>query len=386
MSRIITYNEVKEFVEGKDGNGCMLLSEEYTGNSAKMMFKCKCGNKFETSYAKFKGRNKKQCNECGYGTNRKVYKHTFDEVKKYIEVDSESECILVSKTYSSSLGDIIIKCKCGNEFTTTYNSFKWENKRQCDSCTYGCRKKCTETFKQQVFRRHGDEYEVLGEYTRSNENILIKHKHCGSEYYMRADNVIKSPKCAYCHGHMPKTKTQIERTIMDLVGNEYELHNESAISGVVKLIHSECGYHWNVNISNFLQGQRCPNCRVSKGEKTTIEVLRSAKVEYIHEHSFDDLVGVGGGLLRFDFAILNENKNIGFLLECDGEFHYTKMYEAHDFESQQIHDKRKNQYCKDNDIPLLRIPYWEFDNIEKILYKWLSKYELIHSEKIEGIT
>ena len=30
-------------------------------------------------------------------------------------------------------------------------------------------------------------------------------------------------------------------------------------------------------------------------------------------------------------------------------------------------NKRKNTYCLKNKIPLLRIPYWEFDNIEKIL-------------------
>ena len=27
----------------------------------------------------------------------------------------------------------------------------------------------------------------------------------------------------------------------------------------------------------------------------------------------------------------------------------------------------KNEYCKNNDIELLRIPYYEFDNIENIL-------------------
>ena len=40
--------------------------------------------------------------------------------------------------------------------------------------------------------------------------------------------------------------------------------------------------------------------------------------------------------------------------------------------STQRNDNIKNQYCKDNNIKLVRIPYWEFDNIENILEKELK--------------
>ena len=33
----------------------------------------------------------------------------------------------------------------------------------------------------------------------------------------------------------------------------------------------------------------------------------------------------------------------------------------------QIRDRIKNKYCKDNNIKLIRIPYFEFDNIDEIL-------------------
>lgn len=76
-------------------------------------------------------------------------------------------------------------------------------------------------------------------------------------------------------------------------------------------------------------------------------------------------------MLRFDFAILDSNDDVAKLIEYDGEFHYKEYYESQTFESLQIHDER-NQYCKDNNIPLLRIPYWEFENIKWILEKWLT--------------
>ena len=37
-----------------------------------------------------------------------------------------------------------------------------------------------------------------------------------------------------------------------------------------------------------------------------------------------------------------------------------------------IKDNIKTQYCKDNNIKLIRIPYWDFDNIEEILKKELN--------------
>ena len=33
---------------------------------------------------------------------------------------------------------------------------------------------------------------------------------------------------------------------------------------------------------------------------------------------------------------------------------------------------KKTQYCNDNNIKLIRIPYWDFNNIEKILKKELK--------------
>ena len=59
------------------------------------------------------------------------------------------------------------------------------------------------------------------------------------------------------------------------------------------------------------------------------------------------------------------------LLEADGEQHYTPEYyvtfnneeeRLEKFKKRQKLDNIKNQYCKDNNIKLIRIPYWEFKN------------------------
>lgn len=37
----------------------------------------------------------------------------------------------------------------------------------------------------------------------------------------------------------------------------------------------------------------------------------------------------------------------------------------------------KNKYCKDNKIPLLRIPYWDYSDIDYMLFDFMVKHRAI---------
>ena len=56
---------------------------------------------------------------------------------------------------------------------------------------------------------------------------------------------------------------------------------------------------------------------------------------------------------------------------CKG-FHKSKK----DFERQQEHDRRKKEYALQNNIELLEIWYYDYDNIEEILDKYFMKVKL----------
>ena len=43
------------------------------------------------------------------------------------------------------------------------------------------------------------------------------------------------------------------------------------------------------------------------------------------------------------------------------------------FEINKIRDNIKNEYCKENNINLLRIPYTKFENIENIICQEIEK-------------
>lgn len=55
--------DVEQYIK-EHGNGCILIDNKYINNKTKMKFKCLCGSIFETTFDKFKNRNKKQCNSC----------------------------------------------------------------------------------------------------------------------------------------------------------------------------------------------------------------------------------------------------------------------------------------------------------------------------------
>ena len=104
-------------------------------------------------------------------------------------------------------------------------------------------------------------------------------------------------------------------------------------------------------------------CQKSIGEFNIIQILQQNNIKYYKEYCFPN------SLLRFDFALLDKDNNIYRLIEFDGEQHYEQniknsgwnTYEKYQYTLK--NDLKKNQIAKDNNIQLVRIPYWERDNI-----------------------
>jgi hypothetical protein len=108
-------------------------------------------------------------------------------------------------------------------------------------------------------------------------------------------------------------------------------------------------------------------CRIqSAGEEYVQSVLAKEQIDFISQYTFDDCKCIY--VLRFDFAIMRSGKLIG-LIEYDGKQHFEPIdfFGGEDgFRRTQERDEIKNTYCKDHDIPLLRIPYTLTPNEIKI--------------------
>lgn len=142
---------------------------------------------------------------------------------------------------------------------------------------------------------------------------------------------------------------------------------------------SKCNYEWENQVTQRTIGRGCPQCAESKGERKVREFLNLHNISCVTQKEFNNLRGINGGFLKFDFAIFADD-DMKLLIEYDGAYHFGKLYENDGYEKMIIHDALKNKFCKENNIPLLRIPYWEFDSIESILKDELIKYNLLTSD------
>lgn len=100
------------------------------------------------------------------------------------------------------------------------------------------------------------------------------------------------------------------------------------------------------------------------------DFLDNNNIKYIQEKTFSGCRYYY--CLRFDFYLPDYN----CCIEYDGEQHYKEVDffgGEKGYEERKRNDSIKNKYCKENNISLLRIPYFDFNNIDNILNIFLNK-------------
>ncbi len=386
MGLVYTYEKVKYFIEIESNSGCKLLSKEYIDAHHKIHIQCSCGNIFKTSWNAFKSRNKRQCNICGRKKTRELLKYSYEDVKNYIEGENGNGCKLLNKEYINCKEKLQLLCKCGNEFKTNFSEFKHGNKRQCNKCGLQNRinktRKTQEQFLKEIEKLVGNEYSVLGSYINDSTKILIKHNKCGHEWSVVPSSFLQGTRCPICmHQSYIKTSEEFKREVWDLVGDEYTvLGDYKGCEVKILMCHNNCGHKYNVVPRNFLIGRRCPNCSLPNNpntEKHIAKLLESLNIKYKKQKTFSDCKNPKTGKsLRFDFGIYDKHDSLFCLLEYDGMQHFKAIdyfggNEA--LNDTKYRDNVKNNYCKQNNIKLIRIPYWDFSNLEEVLQQELSE-------------
>jgi hypothetical protein len=207
----------------------------------------------------------------------------------------------------------------------------------------------------------------------------------GHEWEATVNNRVNNEQsCPYCEGSRASIETCLSTLYPDLSKQWHPSKNGELTPFDVTIGSNrkvwwlgECGHEWEMKIRNrTIQGSGCLECNESKGEKKLREIFSAKGIQITSQYEFKNLLGIGGRNLKFDFAVFDESDKLVFLVEYDGEFHFEKLYEGDGHEIIVVHDQRKNKYCQKSKIPLVRIPYWEFDNIDFILNLFLSYFKL----------
>lgn len=272
--------------------------------------------------------------------------------------------------YKGRKNRVLCKCKIdGNEWSPIVDSLYRGS--GCAVCA-GNKRKTTDEFIKEISKINKNII-ILGKYINNATVIKAKCKICGHIWYPIPSSLTSSKNsCPRCAKESLRLTNQEFLTRLNKVNNKIkpmEVYN--GIDTKIKLKCLKCNNAWYATPYHILNHRGCPKCNESKGEKKIARILKHCNIKYVQQVKYNDLRGVGNGLLSYDFYLPTYN----LLIEYQGQYHdgTAGNQTEEQFKIQQEHDKRKRKYALDKNIKLLEIWYWDFDNIEQILESRLLK-------------
>ena len=289
-----------------------------------------------------------------------------------------------------------------------------------------------EEFQFRVLNKLGTDYKVLGQYINKNTKIQMIHYKCGNIFLKRPHDIMsKNSGCPYCNGNQKAkynekwviqntfypykyitgytkmsekctfycqncktffsqspsrlinqrifgcncqpTKKKTHQDFINQLGEEclkeFEIITQYINSDTkIHFKHKNCNTTFEITPYQFIKKHNkkyCPICyyKKSKGQIRINRFLEQNHFVFQKEFIFPDLPQK-----RFDFYL----PELQSCIEYDGAQHFypiTFFGGEESFRKQQESDKIKNQYCIKNHIKLFRIPYTDFEYINKILYQ-----------------
>lgn len=176
-----------------------------------------------------------------------------------------------------------------------------------------------------------------------------------------------------------KKHTNLDNQMIDITGKTfgkwtvlYKTNKRNSGGVVYWHCRCECGNEKDV-LGTSLRSGRSLSCglhsNISKGNVKIADILDQANINYETQKKFSTCKDIKA--LPFDFFINDE-----YLIEYDGQQHFDKN-SIFNYEYTHKHDLLKSKWCKENNIPLIRIPYTHYKDLklEDLLLKTSSFIE-----------
>lgn len=375
----LTQEEVENYIR-EAGNGEYELLSEYKNANSPITLKHKiCGRVYDVSFNNFYY----QHNRC-VCQNKYAAKSDNFYIEQFHKQLGQRKLILhkVTRGVPNRVHEIglDLQCEyCGRKFNMTFSHF--ERGDRCN-CQQPNRRKTDNEWKD-IFYQAIQNKCTIEEFNRTDGYIKYKCKKCGKIDTVTLSNLYRMDgwQC-FCENHYQcgKRKTWEEWEFLfyrKADRNLYKLLNLTKIKAkyYYEFLHIPSNEIFFIQPDNFetyfangyKTGGRRPNI-ISWGERAIEKYLEEHNIIFQQQYRFLDCKL--DRQLRFDFAVLDKDENVQLLIEFDGQQHYhpVSLFGGENtFKYIQLADKTKNEYCKKHNIKLLRIPYWEYDNIESIL-------------------
>ena len=262
----------------------------------------------------------------------------------------------------------VCQCECGNIISVNTSHLKSGHTRSC-----GCIKQPDMT--GWIMKEHGvpnSRWTVIEKLPSKDGKGLWKCKcECGTEQAVLTIS-LRSGKCLSCGCYKHDTQ------FIDMTGWKMNEHGQPLSKWYIIeyagkrnerslwKCKCECGVERIVNAQDLRNGSSLScGCSVSKGQQKIIQILLKHNIQYQTEKTFETCrLKETNHLAKFDFYI-----NDKYLIEFDGRQHFyyeentTSWNTKENLKKTQQRDKEKNQWCIDNNIPLIRIPYTHLDDL-----------------------
>lgn len=278
--------------------------------------------------------------------NEKHAKRVFERGDNYLYIFTYDvgEYTIDKGHYMQRATSMRVKCPyCNNEYDVNINAFFNRN--------YKCGRCCNEyenSFAYHIQIELGESLNEYWDWERNDVNPYLIYKGSNVRVWIKCNktdyhdeheveicNFVKGYRCPYCSTRRGKVHPR------DSFGSLYpdkakywsprnkKTPFEVTPSSSVKYWHicQICGKEFEKNLNSMNKrdvGVRCVSCRPSPKRNSLGELKIKTffdkcgvKIGYTQQKIFDDLIGVGGRFLSYDFYLPEYN----LLIEYQGEFH-----------------------------------------------------------------
>lgn len=269
---------------------------------------------------------------------------------------------------------------CGQEFIADISKVKSGHTRSC-----GCQSGRAGKYKYNSGDIIGPN-NILLKQRLNNLNGIFECPDCGEDFKATIQIIISGDKkrCNKCHDNWQKAfgqrqannqkrKDAVEATNGKIKpGQKYghltviEKTDKTKNTKRIWKCQCDCDNKTIVEVRSdlLLNGhtQSC-GCLGSLGEQTISKILTKLGISFSSQYIFKDCYNPKTGKnLRFDFYLPDYN----CCIEYDGKQHFedtSGWFNNYSFKELQKRDNIKNQYCENNHIKLIRIPYTDYNKI-----------------------
>ena len=317
------------------GQGCYYCGREVTEQAHKIKL-----NKNDC--------DKKLCEEKGF-----IYKGTIRENKK-----------------------IIIQYVCPNHLDIGVQKMqKYNMGKRKEMCPYCISRNLPKDYVLKKISEINPDIELLEDFNILSESVKYRCKKHNIISHKSVQDILKGQGCIECG---KEKLSQKKLMTLQEYQNKVDKKNNSIIvleyNGINSNAHFKCKKcehdWWSSAASMITSGKQCPNCEhYYLGEKAVSDILTQHNIQFIQQYCFNTCRDKKP--LPFDFYLPNFN----VCIEYDGRQHFEQRIGWTDLEIIKSHDDIKNNFCKNNNIQLIRIPYYE--NVESFLLDKLKKINII---------